>query len=86
MKNNEGGKFIKKTPHGKKVKVSHRWTARLLLRQQLIDRQMTANTAVQFLLEDIISVVALGNVQTDFISTGLSFVKKVISCSSTSTN
>lgn len=68
--------LFKKNPHGKKVKVRHRWTARLLLGQQLIDRKMAANTAVHFLLEDIISVVALGYVQTDFISSGLSFVKK----------
>lgn len=40
---------------------------------------MAANTAVQFLLEDIISVAALGYVQTDFIS-GLSFVKKIFFC------
>lgn len=39
---------------------------------------MAANTAVQFLLEDIISVVAPGYIQTDFIS-GLSFVKKFFS-------
>lgn len=44
-----------------------RWTARLLPGQQLNDRKMAANTAVQFLLEDIISVVALGYVQNDYL-------------------
>lgn len=43
---------------------------------RLIDRKMAANTAVQSLQEDIISVVAPGYEQTNFITSGLSFVKK----------
>lgn len=70
--------LLKNTLMVKKVKVRQRWTARLLPRQQLIDGRMAANTAVQFLLEAIISVAAFGYVQTDFISPRLSFVEKFV--------
>lgn len=50
-------------------------TGRLHPRRRLIDRKMAANTAVQSLLADIISVVAPGHIQTDFIPSGLSFIK-----------
>lgn len=62
------------------MKVRHGRTARLHLRRQLIDRKMAANTAVQSLPADIISVVAPGHDQTGFIPSGLSLLNRFSYC------